>query len=1045
MSLTLFKSSAGSGKTYTLSKEYLRLSLRSTDYYKCILAVTFTNRAAEEMKERVLQFLIAISKGEHELIEEFTKELGSKREEIINSAQETLKHILHHYGYFNITTIDTFFHRLIRSFSREIGLHGNFSVELDNKKVIDVVTNELYTGIENQKDLKKWLIDFSINRLREGKSYDFKNEIKLLANQLFSEEYKKVGITELEDENLRDKIKTLQNELFKQKTFYEETLISMGKTFLEELYVAGLDVKDINYGKNGVANFFVKLTKKEFTNLIKTRVKTCLDNPESWSSKKHPQRDLIIALAEQKFVYQLNGAVDFIAENEKDYETGKEVLKHLYTLGLLNDLAQRLQTYKQEEEVIMISDLPDFLNQIINDSDTPFIYEKVGNRYQHFFIDEFQDTSTFQWENFRPLIQESMASGNENIIVGDAKQSIYRWRGGDSDLLTNRVESEIKEAQTNNTKNVNYRSTPQIVSFNNALFSQIPKLLQTFNEDYNFENIADVYANVKQEVWKNEEQGLVHIEFLQKEADEKWNSTAMRRMVKKIEHLQAEGHPLNDMAILVRTNQEAFNIVNYILDYKYNHHTDIEVISAEGMLLSKSQVVQFILNLYQYLLDPTNMVLEKTIIFQYLQTVVGVKQPKHKDFLKLSVEQLPKKFCKYCQHFLHLPIYELTEVLIRLFRLNTLVTEYAYLQAFQDAILEFGKHHPSDISKFLDWWQDEGSKRSVQLTGTLNAIEIITAHKSKGLQYPIVLIPFCNFMLDSRTHTSWYQSSERTPFSPLKNLPVKYGTSLAKTHFEPQYRQESETWYLESINILYVAFTRAEYGLFVFCESPSDSTPQKNKDQDWTSNVSLLLWKYFESESLSNWNSNKGLYQDGTLHPTPTQSEGNVVALKEYATHKWSNRLTISRSGKDYFNNDILKKEEEGIFLHQILSNIIHYEETGVVLDRYEKRMEITREDRQHYNKLLTKLWKNETIKGWFSGVGEVKTEVVVLPQDGEIKRMDRVIIQETQAIVIDFKSGHPRTEDEKQLQTYVKLLQEMGYKVEGYLLYLDSVHIRKI
>ncbi len=1039
MSLTLFKSSAGSGKTYTLAKEYLKLALRAPDYYKKILAVTFTNRAAEEMKERVLQFLVDISKGNHELIPVMAAELKNSEEEIQLKARNTLEHLLHNYGYFNITTIDTFFHRVIRAFSREIGLQGSFSIELDDTKVTDFIARDLYDGVEENDQLKKWLVNFSMHRLGDGRGYEFRNEIKELAGQLFSEEFKKLPREQFEAKDVKDRIAELQKNLLKNKHVFENTLKKIGHEFYEVVSASDLSLDDFSGGKRRtLPNFFNRLINKDFKTLINKTVENARQDAEAWTTKSSDRRPQILQLAIEKLMPLMNQALDHFEKNQEDYFTSRAVLKHLYTLGLLSDLTNRLQEYKKEEEIIMISDLPDFLNQIIDDSDAPFIYEKVGSRYSHFLIDEFQDTSIFQWKNFRPLLEESLANGNENIIVGDAKQSIYGFRGGDPSLLMSGIQKDIPSALPDDSNNINYRSAKNIIDFNNQLFCKLPELIGELAGDDINENGREMlriaYNSVEQEVadWNKGKEGLVHVEFFEKEREESWQEISIERTIQLIEKLQKEGHSLNDMAMLVRTNREASQIVRAILDYKRDHDTNIEVISADGMLISSSRVVRLILTAFNYLLNPKDDVVEKDLTFEYQQVVLGRKLNTHEDFSSLGTGLLPEAFIRHQEHLLHLPIYELTEVLIRLFKLDEINDEFAYLQAFQDAILEFGKNKRSDIRVFMEWWKDEAESRSVQLTGALDAIEVITLHKSKGLQYPIVVVPFCTFSLDSRRHTSWYKSPEEKPFDLLDSIPIEYSSSLTKTRFVESYQDEVAKWYLESLNMLYVAFTRAERGLFTFCETPSAKSTSYG-------DMSKLLWAYFNQHQPDGWDGKSTSFKKGALEVEKPKAYDQHTSLTAYPTYKWSNRLTIRKTGAAYFDPEVEKKRREGILLHQILSEIKTKDEVEEVLDRYEKSMQITADDKAYFSKLFAGLWEIDKVDSWFEAETDVKTEVVVLPKDGEVKRMDRVVIQGNTATVIDFKSGKPSNKDNIQVKEYVGLLKEMGYETEGYLLYLKE------
>ncbi len=1040
MSLTIYKSSAGSGKTYTLAKEYLKLALRSEDYYHKILAVTFTNRAAEEMKERVLDFLIGISRGEHELIKVFANELNKREDQIIEAAKTSLTHLLHHYTYFNITTIDTFFHRVIRSFSREIGLQGSFGIELDTDKVADFITSSVYDGVENDKQLRDWLVEFSMQGLSEGAGYETKGEVSKLAKQLFQEEFKKLPQDQFADEEVKEKIKNLKSELMKRKKVFENKLMAIANEANKVISDAGLSTDDFVYKTSGPYGFFPKLLSKEYYSLLTKRVEAARNDASAWTSKSNPKKDLIVQAAESHLIPLMNEAFEFIQQNAQDYYTANAVLKHLYTLGLISDLAQRLQEYKREEEMIMISDLPDFLSQIIDDTGSPFIYEKVGSWYAHFLIDEFQDTSQFQWNNFRPLLEESLSHGNENIIVGDAKQSIYGWRGGDPNILLDQVQKDIPQTKIDASNNTNWRSSANVIAFNNQLFTALPKLMvEEMGEAISEEEgslIIKTYEDTFQQMPEKNtsKEGLVRIEFLEADRNE-WKERAMESTIENIESLLKEGHSLNDMAILVRTNKEAAEIVDWVLDYRRINETQIEVISADGMLLENALVVQLILSAFNHLINPDDVSIKAGLTYRYQKNIKGKIFNDHGDFSKIGSGGLLGSFTKYKQHLLHLPILELVEVLIRTFELNKLQAEYVYLQAFQDAVLEFTKNNRSDIRLFMEWWEDFGKKRSVQLTGALDAVEIITSHKSKGLQYPIVFVPFCNFSMDSRSKPVWYES----PFQEGASLPVDYKSELEKTQFAADYRKDLAKWHLESLNVLYVAFTRAENGLYVYSDPPS------SKREKMYSNASKLLWRFFEQHPIEGWNPLTKIYEVGQLTINHKEVSDEMVHLENYTSNKWSNKLQVRKTGKAYYDDEVEKSRNEGILLHQILSEINHYEDTKDVLNSYERGMQITAADRKRYERLIMNLWNDETIKSWFNGEGEVKTEVVVLPALGEVKRMDRVLIQGDKAIVIDFKSGESKSGDEKQLQEYVKLLEEMGYEAEGYLLYLNRVEIKGI
>ncbi len=989
------------------------------------------------MKERVLEFLIDISKGKHELVAEFAEELKVSEAEVSKRAKDTLTHLLHHYGFFSISTIDTFFHRVIRAFSREIGLQGSFGIELDSDKVAEFISSDIFTDIEDPQ-LKEWLVEFAGSKLGEGEGYEFRGEIRELSKQLFQEEFKGLAQEQF-DESSKAKLKTLKANLLEVKRSFEGGLANIGREFFSNQEKAGIDLDDFSGGsKRTLPNFFNRLIDADLKDPFNKTILAAKDEPTKWATKTNPNKDAVIQFASNHAIPLVDRAIEFYESNQSEYFTAKASIEHLYTLGLLSDLARRLQEYKKEEEVIMISDLPDFLSQIIDDSGSPFIYEKVGSRYKHFLLDEFQDTSKLQWKNFKPLLEESLSQGQESIVVGDAKQSIYSWRGGDPSLLLSGIQEDFPHAGWKS-GDVNYRSAKNVIAFNNLLFENAAKLIaEQMSEVLNPGGLRDflqTYEGVAQTAApKNEEtEGLVQLEFLPKESGENWKETAMHRTVDLIEGLLADGHDMNDIALLVRTNREAADLVDYVQNHKRQTETKLEVISDDGMLLKNSPVVQLIIAAFEHLVYPTDKTILSDLVFKYQEAVCEKSFTTHDDFSMLTEEGLPDGFKKFKAHFLHLPIFEMVEVIIRSFDLSKIETEFAYLQAFQDAILEFSKNNRSDVRLFLEWWDEVGSKRSVKLTGALGAVEIITSHKAKGLQYPIVIVPFCNFDMDSRQHTSWYDAPKAEQFEEVKTLPIDYKSELDKTEFSSAYKDELAKWHLESLNVLYVAFTRAERGLFALCEAPPK---EKNK---MYSSASKLIWSVMEEVKPDGWNEASGVYKQGHLEVLPRDLPDDLVQLKGYQSNKWSTKLSIRKIGKAFYDDEVEKQRNEGILLHQILSEITHWEMTAEVLDRYEKRNDIAAEDKVRYEKLINGLWQNPEIKEWFGSDYQVKTEVVVLPKDGETKRMDRVIIKDKEAKVIDFKNGKPKKGDETQVREYVELLKGMGYEASGYLLYLKD------
>ena len=471
----IYRSSAGSGKTYTLAVEYLTLALRQPNAYRGILAVTFTNKATQEMKSRIVAFLYELAHEKNApLLLTLVEQTGLSEEEVTRQARLVLRQLLHGYSYFAVMTIDAFFQKVVRSFAKEVGLQAGFSIELDQDKVLESVIDELLLtlGDKDYKTLRRWLIRFAEEKVEEGKTWDFRQDIKTLARELFKEDYR-----ERRNASVTADIPTVRQQLRRIQQTFEQQMQQLGQQAQDEIARYGLSVEDFAYGRSGVAGYFVKLTEKTDYTLTK-RVLDALDDTTKWYSKSSKQKEIIGEAVAGSLHQILSEAVDFYESRATAYYSAITLSKFIYTYGILHELESRLDTYKKEHDLMLISDAPAFLRGIIGQDDTPFIYEKIGTTFQNFLIDEFQDTSGLQWSNFRPLVEDSLGAGHRNLVVGDIKQSIYRWRGGDWQLLLERIQQDIDPQQTE-VKNLghNYRSRRHVIDFNNALFTVLPRLV----------------------------------------------------------------------------------------------------------------------------------------------------------------------------------------------------------------------------------------------------------------------------------------------------------------------------------------------------------------------------------------------------------------------------------------------------------------------------------------------------------------------------------------------------------------------------------------
>ena len=1060
----VYKSSAGSGKTYTLAKEYLKLALKSPFYFKAILAVTFTNKAADEMKERVLSFLESLAAGESsDLSAELEKHFSWTSEKLSEMAQLVLRNILHDYTGFAITTIDTFFNQVIRTFTREIGLQGGFEIEMDLENVLKEVVDKMLADLSGDSELKHWLVAFAKDRLQEGKSYEFRDDIKSLAYELFKEQYKSLesSLSGLEVE--KDVLKQLNDQLSKTISSFRNHLRQVGVKGLEIIESSTLEIGDFSYGASGPAGQFIKWAKEDLSEPGKRAIEA-LDDVEKWFSKKSKVKDQIEDLVSRELMPLLAEGLQYYEEHLIDFHTASEVKKYLYTFGILNDLTIKIREYREEKEVILISDLPQFLRKIIDDSDTPYIYEKVGNRYQHFLIDEFQDTSAFQWSNFKPLVLNSLASGNFNMIVGDVKQSIYRWRGGNPDLLLNQASADVGTEMTREEMlSFNFRSFEEVIDFNNEVFQVTPLMLEEFllaevnhlpdelksNALQRISFMVQSYQGVAQDKpEKTTSGGRVSVKFSAKPGrgeELSWDDLAVQWAIEQIEEAQLNGVALRDMAILVRDSGQESKLVKAIGKHALSEEAkptcSYQVISAQAMYLTNASVVNFMIAVFKYLNNQKEQIALIEIINEFQRHILDNDPDLHELYNADMQHFLPLEFTKYVHTLGRFPLYELTEILIRVFKLERKSGELAYLQAFQDAILDYSKSEKGDLSSFLTWWELKGKKRTVQFSDSLEAVKILTIHKSKGLQYNTVIIPFCHWNLDHNTIFSnilWTQDLRHEPYTNLPALPLRYSGNLKDSLFADDYFDEKIKAYHDNLNLLYVALTRAEQTLLIHGMEPG-----KSRTKDSYGNISELLWDHLSKSP--QFDEETSTYTLAAEEIKPVKNKKTAVQevyLKDYLSNKWRNKLTIRKQSGNYFDFGESARQLKvniGVLTHQILSEIKYLDELKSSVRAAYMNMEITKEDSERLLITISELFRNEQIAEWYSRKYDVRNEVVVLPKDGRIKRLDRVLIKDDQAIVIDFKTGKPISSDKHQVLSYIDLLQEMNYRdVTGFLVYLN-------
>ena len=998
--LKIIKASAGSGKTHTLTSEYLKLLFAKERAYRNILAVTFTNKATEEMKQRILEELFK----------------GSATDA---KARRSLIEILHDYSSFSISTIDRFFQQALRAFAREIGRNSSYVVELDQDMVLAEAIDNMIQNLDkdDNRELLEWLTTFSFDTIERGDSWNLKYKINSLARELFKESYLIKSRTEGLLHKNKTSLSTYKEKLKRIVDEYESAYISIGKRAVEIIDAHSLMLEDFKYGKTGG----VKLFFDAANGVVKypsSRFFTLPDQPENWiSSTAVKSRPGIAAAVESAYDAGLNSLSNEMLrhiEGFKRYNSAQIILKNIYTLGILLDIERYVKEYTKENNIVLIPETNELLNRIIDGSDTPFIYEKIGTKIDHFLLDEFQDTSVMQWQNFKPLIENSLSSGNDNLLVGDVKQSIYRWRGSDWNLLNSDIYRQLSIYDiSDKTLSKNWRSSEKIVVFNNEFFryaAQACDELLTAGEDgRELLCTADLsavkaYSDSEQTLptSKRGGEGHVMVKFLEEEEDGRsWKELALDEVPEILCNLLNSGYRHRDITFLVRSNREGVAVVNYLIEKGYS------VISDEAMLISASISVRRAITILKYLDNP-------------------------KDSINNTITEIEELIIDEVDKLVLLPLYELCERIIAIVMAKTDIDpgrESLYMQSFLDAVLEYMRTGRANVASFIDWWNDTGCKKSIPTPEGQDSIRVMTIHKAKGLGLDAVIVPFFEMPLDHSSHSTpiiWTEPCEE-PFNLIPLLPIKYGKELAGSIFENDYFRERRRTFIDNLNIAYVAFTRAKRELIILSSLPKEKSAKVNL----SSILYNMLSTYPEIDN--------NLIHFGSWDQLPTESHTSQLVEKELpplTSYDISNRLKLRLKGEDFFDPE--SRRNYGIVMHNILSRVYIESDLPDAVAVSISEGEIGKGDYIAVMDKLNAILASVRELHWFDGSMNVLNELEIIEPDGGISRPDRVLTNGAGAIVIDFKFGAVDERNHlRQVGKYVKLIEKMGYtNVKGYVWY---------
>lgn len=1082
--LTIYKASAGSGKTFRLVVEYLKLILANPYNYKHILAVTFTNKATNEMKSRILEQLNLLAQGEKSsTIEVLLEETQYTEHQIRQKASQTLKNILHDYNRFSVNTIDSFTQKVIKSFNRELGISPNYTLELDNEIILEEAVQRLFDKISDNKNLRKWLREFSRERIEDNRSQQIESEIKNLGAELFKESFQEYLSNEKESDFNRNDLDEFIMELAGLKATFENTLKKKGRLAVNEMQKAGLGPADFSGGaRSSIGVFFVKLSNGNLPNFTDTVRKRGKD-AEIWVTKNNKRRVEIIALAEQILLPLLSDIITYYDTYYPQYNTVLAVQKQIRTLGILIDLKDEIRELLREKGILPLSDSNLLLSKIIGESDTPFVYEKIGNYYKYFMLDEFQDTSDLQWKNFKPLIANSLAEGNNNLIVGDVKQSIYRWRNSDWNILAQKLQDEFTEAQRKEkTLAENFRSDRNIIEFNNRimkamigefenrLFVDIP---DEFNEINRFRNI---YSSYEQKPGNPiaPETGFVQANFLPAES---FTEDSTRLLIEQVKMLQDKGIEAEEIAILIRKNKEGAPIIQAFLEAARkpeNVSYDLTVLSNESLFLHASKGVLFIINLLEVLIDSNNEIAKATLLFMWqswlkpelanngfgktnFQKDIGFEKPENWYLKKNYEEEFDQELSELVDEIRnHVLLSSLDEAVTKIASktgLFEITAELPFIQTLIDKAAELKTSLSNDLSNFIFWWHEKGYLTSVSINEEIRSIRLLTVHKAKGLEYKAVLIPY----FDWNTGPSSFQSPmlwckpTNAPFTKFPLLPVQYGTLMKESEFAPDYYEEKVNNYIDTLNLVYVAFTRAKSSLII---NSKQITFNKNGKESSSTSIDRLFVKAIQSELIeknypTSFNESEHTFSYGNFPEFRKEKPAtNVEKIDKYKFHDLSDRIRLRMSGEDFLieSEQVHSEKNIGTLVHEILSDIETKKDIEPACTKALKEGKITERE---YSDILKQIELNlniERVQNWFDGTFTVLNERDLL-SDKFLLRPDRIMYRNDTAIVVDYKTGEKIPgKYNRQVKRYAKNLKATGFKkVSGYLWYLGSKEIEEV
>lgn len=1073
--LLVYKASAGSGKTFTLAVQYIRQLIENPSAYRKILAVTFTNKATAEMKERILSQLYGIATADADsktYLDVLREETGKSETDIRKAAGTALHYIIHDYSRFRIETIDSFFQSVMRNLARELELGANLSIELNQTEVLSDAVDRMIEKLDRNSPILYWLLEYIEERIADDKKWDVSKEIKGFGTNIFDEEYIEKGNglrRKLADPKFipayRKEVQNLRKEALEQMKGFADH-------FTEVLEENGLRPGDLKNGARGISSYFNKLSNGNLGNDIRNKtVEDCLSAPENWATKTSAHRATIVELAARELMRLLEEAEQFRTKNNLLVNSCDLSLRYLNNLRLLNSIDQEVRLQNQEHNRFLLADTNALLHSLIREGDASFVYEKIGTTIDTVMIDEFQDTSRMQWENFRLLLQESLAQKEGSMIVGDIKQSIYRWRNGDWKILAG-LEKDRSLRVRSCSLATNWRSEANIIRFNNALFTAACNVLNKRYEDEQgtpCTELQEAYSDVCQRTPKTDRKGYVKLTFLPHTEEHPYTETTLSELGAEVKRLVEAGVRIQDIAILVRKN----NSIPAIADY-FDLETEFRVVSDEAFYLEASLAVCMIIDGLRYLAQPEDRIAQARLAVNYQREVLHRETDLNTLLLDGVEKYLPAAFCLQMNELRLMPLYELMERLFDMFQLQELPEQDAYLCAFYDAVTAYLQDHSSELTAFLAYWDDQLHRQPIP-SGEIEGIRILSIHKSKGLEYHTVLIPYCDWKMENETnsHLLWCSvggtgaETDIPPFNELDVAPINYSSAMGESVYRDSYLNERLQLWIDNLNLLYVAFTRACKNLVILGRADQRNTVSELLQDSLRvmEDIGMQHEDISEEPESDKGEAKPDIYEFGTLCPSgaPKQRTStnrltlpatgipvHIESLENNIEFKQSNRSADFIQG-DEDTDEQSQYIRQGQLLHNLFASIGQDSDLPQAIGQLSREGILESEEQEaQITKLAQWALNHPKVKNWYDGSWELFNECAILSTDEngnlQTRRPDRVMMKDGQVIVVDFKFGKKQKVYREQVQTYMQLLEAMGYtRIQGYLWYVFANELEEV